>query len=89
MTLRVYIIRFPQKILRAWTYEMPNGRLEQYQIALLRESSGLCLVREFNHLLFRSVQHYDPNAEPGRTGLTHEKLELHLIHASGFERKGL
>ncbi len=33
MTLRVYIIRFPQKVLRAWTYEMPNGRLEQYQIA--------------------------------------------------------
>ncbi|HEY5074116.1 MAG TPA: serine hydrolase domain-containing protein [Pyrinomonadaceae bacterium] len=33
MTLRVYIIRFPQKILRAWTYEMPDGKLEQYQIA--------------------------------------------------------
>jgi len=33
MTLRVYIIRFPQKVLRAWTYEMPNGKLEQYQIA--------------------------------------------------------
>src|SRR6266699_2388467 len=30
MTLRVYIIRFPQKVLRAWTYEMPNGKLEQY-----------------------------------------------------------
>ena len=24
MTLRVYIIRFPQKVLRAWTYEMPE-----------------------------------------------------------------
>jgi len=33
MTLRVYVIRFPQKILRAWTYEMPDGKLEQYQIA--------------------------------------------------------
>jgi len=33
MTLRVYIIRFPQKVIRAWTYEMPNGKLEQYQIA--------------------------------------------------------
>lgn len=33
MTLRVYIIRFTQKVLRAWTYEMPDGKLEQYQIA--------------------------------------------------------
>ena len=33
MTLRVYIIRFPQRALRAWTYEMPDGKLEQYQIA--------------------------------------------------------
>ncbi len=34
MTLREYIIRFPQqKVLRAWTYEMPDGKLEQYQIA--------------------------------------------------------
>lgn len=33
MTLRVYIIRFPQKVLRAWTYEMPDGKLEQYQVA--------------------------------------------------------
>jgi D-alanyl-D-alanine carboxypeptidase len=33
MTLRVFIIRFPQKVLRAWTYEMPDGKLEQYQIA--------------------------------------------------------
>jgi CubicO group peptidase (beta-lactamase class C family) len=33
MTLRVYIIRFSQKTLRAWTYEMPDGKLEQYQIA--------------------------------------------------------
>jgi hypothetical protein len=33
MTLRTYIIRFPQKVIRAWTYEMPDGKLEQYQIA--------------------------------------------------------
>ena len=33
MILRVYIIRFPQRVLRAWTYEMPDGKLEQYQIA--------------------------------------------------------
>jgi D-alanyl-D-alanine carboxypeptidase len=29
MTLRVYVIRFQTKVLRAWTYEMPNGKLEQ------------------------------------------------------------
>jgi D-alanyl-D-alanine carboxypeptidase len=33
MTLRVYVIKLAQKTLRAWTYEMPNGKLEQYQIA--------------------------------------------------------
>ncbi len=33
MTLRRYQIRFPQKTLRAWTYEMPDGKLEQFQIA--------------------------------------------------------
>ncbi len=33
MTLRVYRITLAQKTLRAWTYEMPNGKLEQYQIA--------------------------------------------------------
>ena len=33
MTLRVYQIRFAQKTLRAWTYEMPDGKLEQYQVA--------------------------------------------------------
>ncbi|MEP6850012.1 MAG: serine hydrolase domain-containing protein, partial [Acidobacteriota bacterium] len=33
MTLRVYIIQFAWKTLRAWTYEMPDGKLEQYQIA--------------------------------------------------------
>jgi D-alanyl-D-alanine carboxypeptidase len=33
MTLRIYIIRFDKQTLRAWTYELPNGKLEQYQIA--------------------------------------------------------
>jgi CubicO group peptidase (beta-lactamase class C family) len=33
MTLRVFVITFPQKTLRAWSYEMPDGKLEQYQIA--------------------------------------------------------
>jgi len=33
MVGRTFIIRFPQKVIRAWTYEMPDGKLEQYQIA--------------------------------------------------------
>ena len=33
MKLRVYTIKFPKSDLRAWTYEMPDGKLEQYQIA--------------------------------------------------------
>jgi CubicO group peptidase (beta-lactamase class C family) len=33
MTLRMYRIKFAGKTLRAWTYEMPDGKLEQYQIA--------------------------------------------------------
>ena len=33
MTLRVYIINFGGKALRAWTYELPDGKLEQYQVA--------------------------------------------------------
>jgi D-alanyl-D-alanine carboxypeptidase len=33
MTLRVFRIRFSQQELRAWTYEMPDGKLEQYQVA--------------------------------------------------------
>jgi CubicO group peptidase (beta-lactamase class C family) len=36
MTLRVYQVKFDQKTLRAWTYELPNGKLEQYQIAVER-----------------------------------------------------
>jgi CubicO group peptidase (beta-lactamase class C family) len=35
MKLRVYTIKFPKSELRAWTYEMPDGKLEQFQIAAL------------------------------------------------------
>jgi hypothetical protein len=34
MTLRVFIAKFPQKNLRVWTFEMPDGKLEQYQVAV-------------------------------------------------------
>ena len=34
MTLRIYMVRFDKQTLRAWTYELPNGKLEQYQIAV-------------------------------------------------------
>jgi len=33
MTERVYRVTFPGRALRVWTYEMPNGQLEQYQVA--------------------------------------------------------
>jgi hypothetical protein len=33
MTLRVYQARFANKNLTVWTYEMPDGKLEQYQVA--------------------------------------------------------
>ena len=33
MTLRVFIVRFANKTLRAWTFEMPDGKLEEYQVA--------------------------------------------------------
>jgi len=33
MQLRVYEVKFRNKALRAWTYEMPDGKLEQYQVA--------------------------------------------------------
>lgn len=33
MKLRVYRVKFANKTLRAWTYEMPDGKLEQYQVA--------------------------------------------------------
>jgi CubicO group peptidase (beta-lactamase class C family) len=34
MTARVYLVRFEKQTLRAWTYELPNGKLEQFQIAV-------------------------------------------------------
>jgi len=33
MQLRVYSVKFPKLTLRVWTYEMPDGKLEQYQLA--------------------------------------------------------
>jgi D-alanyl-D-alanine carboxypeptidase len=33
MLLRVYRVTFPQKTLRVWTFEMPDGKIEQYQVA--------------------------------------------------------
>ena len=33
MIFRNYRAKFAQRTLRAWTYEMPDGKLEQYQIA--------------------------------------------------------
>jgi len=33
MTERVYEVKFPKKTLRVWTYELPDGKLEQYQVA--------------------------------------------------------
>jgi CubicO group peptidase (beta-lactamase class C family) len=33
MTLRVYSVKFPNKTLEAWSYEMPDGKLEQYLVA--------------------------------------------------------
>jgi len=33
MKLRVYQIKCPNKTLQAWNYEMPDGKLEQYQVA--------------------------------------------------------
>jgi D-alanyl-D-alanine carboxypeptidase len=34
MTLRVFRVRLASKTLRAWTYEMPDGKLEQFQVAV-------------------------------------------------------
>jgi CubicO group peptidase (beta-lactamase class C family) len=33
MLLRDYRVKFAQKTLHVWTYEMPDGKLEQYQVA--------------------------------------------------------
>ncbi|MFL6213748.1 MAG: serine hydrolase domain-containing protein [Blastocatellia bacterium] len=35
MMMRSYRVRLAQKSVRVWTYEMPDGKLEQYQIAPL------------------------------------------------------
>jgi len=32
MKMRSYTLYFPGKTLRAWTYELPDGKLEQYQV---------------------------------------------------------
>jgi hypothetical protein len=29
----VYAVKFAKTELRAWTYEMPDGKLEQFQVA--------------------------------------------------------
>ncbi len=33
MTLRSYNVVFPKKTLRAWTFTMPDGKLEQFMVA--------------------------------------------------------
>jgi hypothetical protein len=33
MTLRRYRVKFPNKTLRAWTFTMPDGKLEQFMVA--------------------------------------------------------
>jgi D-alanyl-D-alanine carboxypeptidase len=33
MTLRVYRLKFPKQALRVWTYELPDGKLEQYLVS--------------------------------------------------------
>ncbi|HEY1951882.1 MAG TPA: serine hydrolase domain-containing protein [Gemmatimonadaceae bacterium] len=33
MTYRSYRVSFPGRAIRVWTYEMPDGKLEQYQVA--------------------------------------------------------
>jgi D-alanyl-D-alanine carboxypeptidase len=33
MKLREYTIKFPKTTLQAWTFEMPDGKLEQFQVA--------------------------------------------------------
>ena len=35
MTYRSYRVSFPNRAIRVWTYEMPDGKLEQYQVAPL------------------------------------------------------
>ena len=33
MIMRMYRVKFPKQTLQAWTYELPNGQLEQFQVA--------------------------------------------------------
>ena len=33
MTARSYRVTFPSRVLRVWTFETPDGKLEQYQVA--------------------------------------------------------
>jgi D-alanyl-D-alanine carboxypeptidase len=33
MTMRAYRVKFAKQTLRVWTYEMPDGKLEQYQVS--------------------------------------------------------
>jgi D-alanyl-D-alanine carboxypeptidase len=33
MTGRSYRVTFPNRVIRVWTFEMPDGKLEQYQVA--------------------------------------------------------
>jgi D-alanyl-D-alanine carboxypeptidase len=40
MTGRLYSIKFPKTELRAWVYELPDGKLEQYQIQAYAEQNG-------------------------------------------------
>jgi len=35
MTGRSFVVKFPQRKLRVWTYEMPDGKLEQYQVQVM------------------------------------------------------
>jgi CubicO group peptidase (beta-lactamase class C family) len=34
MVGRTYVVRFKEKTIRAWTFEMPDGKLEQFQVSL-------------------------------------------------------
>jgi hypothetical protein len=33
MIMRMYRVKFPKQELQAWTYELPTGQLEQFQVA--------------------------------------------------------
>ncbi len=33
MIMRMYRVKFPKQTLQVWTYELPNGQLEQFQVA--------------------------------------------------------